>query len=147
MGRRLARFVGLCGLALSITFAGCGWGDTDELPRQALSGTVSLDGQPLALGSIQFRPSSAAEPLPVGAEIKDGTFKIPRDEGPTPGNYRVIINSSGERKPLTQAESSGEKLPGVLPDLIPEQYNSKSTLTAKVEADKPNTFDFPLKAK
>jgi hypothetical protein len=146
MGRCLARFVGFCGLALSIGFAGAGCGgSTDELPRQAVSGTVTLDGQPLALGVIQFRPASAQEPVPAGAEIKDGTFTIPRDQGPTPGNYRVFINSSGETKPLTPAETSGEKMPGIMPDLIPAKYNSKSTLTAKVEADKTNTFDFPLK--
>jgi hypothetical protein len=143
MGRCLARFVGFSGLALSIACAGCGGGD--ELPRQAVSGTVTLDGQPLAQGVIQFRPSSSQEPVPAGAEIKDGTFTIPRDQGPTPGNYRVFINSSGETKPLTPAETSGEKMPGIMPDLIPAKYNSKSTLTAKVEADKTNTFDFPLK--
>jgi hypothetical protein len=143
MGRCLARFVGISGLALSIACAGCGGGD--ELPRQAVSGTVTLDGQPLTQGIIQFRPSSAQEPVPAGAEIKDGTFRIPRDEGPTPGNYRVFINSSGEKKPLTTAETSGEKLPGIAPDLIPAKYNSASILTAKVEADKPNAFEFPLK--
>jgi hypothetical protein len=144
MGRCLTRFVGFCGLGLSIGFAGCG-GSADDLPRQAVSGTVTLDGKPLELGVIQFRPASAQEPLPAGAEIKDGMFSIPRVEGPTPGNYRVFINSSGPKKALTAAETSGEKLPGIQPDLIPAKYNSNSTLTAKVEADKPNTFEFALK--
>jgi hypothetical protein len=99
----------------------------------------------LRLGVIQFRPASAQEPVPAGAKIEDGMFSIPRNEGPTPGNYRVFINSSGPKKSLTAAETSGEKLPGVLPDLIPAKYNSNSTLTAKVEADKPNTFEFALK--
>jgi hypothetical protein len=143
MRRCLARFVGFSGLTLSLACAGCGAGD--ELPRQAVSGTVTLNGQPLELGIIQFRPSSAVEPVPAGAEIKGGAFTIPRDEGPTPGNYRVFINSSGPKKALTKAETSGEKMPGILPDLIPAKYNSESTLTAKVAADKPNTYDFSLK--
>jgi hypothetical protein len=143
MGRYSVPFVGFCGLALSVLVTGCG-GTSDELPRQAISGTVTLDGKPLELGIIQFRPASSSEPVPAGAEIKDGTFSIPRDQGPTPGNYRVVINSSGPRKEATQAEASGEKVPKTLPDLIPIQYNVKSTLTAKVEADKTNTFDFPL---
>jgi hypothetical protein len=145
MGRSLIRWVWFPGLALGLSLAGCGRGD--NLPRQALSGTVTLDGQPLALGVIQFQPSSPAEPLPAGAEIKDGKFRIPREDGPTPGNYRVFINSSGPKRELTKAESSGEKMPGLAPELIPEQYNTKSNLTAKVEADKDNTFEFALKSK
>jgi hypothetical protein len=141
---RFTRLVGFICLVLCPALGGCGGAD-DDLPRQALSGTVTLDGQPLELGIIQFQPSSAQEPLPAGAEIKDGTFTIARDEGPTPGNYRVFITSSGGKKPPTPAGTSGEKMPGIMPDLIPAKYNSNSTLTVKVEADKPNTFDFPLK--
>jgi hypothetical protein len=33
---------------------------------------------------------------------------------------------------------------GPSPELIPKKYNSQTTLTAKVEAGKTNTFDFPL---
>jgi hypothetical protein len=138
------RLAGICCLVLCPALGGCG-GAVDDLPRQKISGAVTLDGQPLELGVIQFRPTSAQETVPAGAEIKGGKFTIPRDQGLTPGNYRVIINSSGPRKALTQAETTGEKAPKLMPDLIPEQYNNKSTLTAKVEADKDNTFDFPLK--
>jgi hypothetical protein len=145
MRRCLARLTGLSGLALSLACAGCGGGD--ELPRQSVSGTVTLDGEPLALGVIQFLPASAAEPTSAGAQIKDGSFAIPRDDGPTPGNYKVIINSSGDQRQLTAAESSGEKAPKLAAELIPPQYNDKSILSAKVEADKANSFDFPLKKK
>jgi hypothetical protein len=34
-----------------------------------------------------------------------------------------------------------------MPDLIPEKYNARSTLTAKVEPGKPNTFEFALTKK
>ena len=148
MRRYFARFAVCFGLILSGSLAGCGSGD--ELPREAISGTVSLDGQPLATGVIQFRPASQAEPVPAGAHIKDGAFNIPRAEGLTPGNYRVIINAAGDARTLTAAESSGEKAikrGGLAPELIPSQYNNNSTLTAKVEAGKPNTFEFTLSSK
>jgi hypothetical protein len=143
---RLTRLVGFSCLVLCPALGGCGGGD--DLPRQALSGTVTLNGQLLEQGIIQFEPSSEQEPVPAGALIKDGTFTIPRDEGPTPGNYRVFITSSGGKSPPpTPAEGNRQKMPGIMPDLIPPRYNTESTLTAKVEADKPNTFDFALTKK
>jgi hypothetical protein len=148
MRRYFVRFAACSGLVLCGALAGCG--ASDELPREALSGTVSLDGQPLATGVIQFRPTSASEPVPAGAHIKDGAFNIPRSEGLTPGNYRVIINAAGEARTLTAAESSGEKAikrGGLAPELIPPQYNNKSILTAKVEAGKDNEFEFALSSK
>jgi hypothetical protein len=144
---RLTRLVGSFCLTLCLELVGCG--DVgDGLPRQPLSGTVTLNGQPLERGIIQFQPASDQEPAPAGAEIKDGAYTVPRDQGVTPGNYRVFITSSGPMKPtLTPAETSGEKMPKVMPDLIPQEYNLKTTLTAKVEAGKDNKFNFDLKKK
>jgi hypothetical protein len=145
---RFTRLAGFSCLVLCLALGGCG-APSDDLPRQALSGTVTLNGQPLEVGIIQFQPASDQEPVPAGAEIKDGAYKVPRDQGVTPGNYRVFITSSGSKNQpaLTPAESSGEKMPKVMPDLIPEEYNLKTTLTAKVEAGKDNKFDFDLKRK
>jgi hypothetical protein len=142
----------LCGLVVSAGFIGCGGGG-DDLPRQQVSGSVTLGGQPLALGRIQFEPASPEAKAPAGAEIKDGAYSIPRDQGPTPGDYRVMITSSGTAASGVDTSPGAEppagskaKMPkiGPSPELIPKQYNSKTTLTAKVEAGKTNTFDFPL---
>jgi hypothetical protein len=142
----------LCGLVASAALAGCG-GAADNLPRQAVSGSVTFGGQPLALGRIQFEPSSAEAKAPAGGEIKDGTFSIPRDEGPTPGDYKVMITSSGASASTTRTAPGAEppagskaKMPtiGPSPELIPKKYNSQTTLTARVEVGKSNTFEFPL---
>jgi hypothetical protein len=152
MELRFARLMTLWGLVVSAGFAGCS-GGADDLPRQAVSGTVTLGGRPLAQGRIQFEPSSPEAMTPAGGEIKDGAFTIPRDQGPTPGDYRVMITSSGSRTSEVDTSPGAEpppgskaKLPdiGPSPELVPRQYNSKTTLTAKVEAGKTNTFDFPL---
>jgi hypothetical protein len=114
----------------------------------AVSGTVTLGGEPLAQWRIQFEPASAEAKITAGGEITDGRFAISRDEGPTPGDYRIMLTSSVPRSP------GGDKSPGAegkgnlqapAVELIPKEYNSKTTLTAKVEASKSNTFDFPLK--
>jgi hypothetical protein len=132
-----------------LSFAGCGQ-QTDGPLREAVSGSVSLDGQPLPDGLIQLIPTSAREGTVSGAVVKDGKFSIERQKGLAPGEYRVVINSGGRGgdvpKPLEEA-------PGLLDasntpkDLIPPQYNTNSTLKAEVKASAPNTFDFSLKTK
>jgi hypothetical protein len=150
---RFARLMTLCGLAVSAGFVGCSGGADDNLPRQAVSGTVTFGGQPLTQGRIQFEPSSPEAKTPAGGEIKDGAFTIPRDQGPTPGDYRVMITSSAAGTSGVDTSPGAEPPPGSKakmpkigpsPELIPKQYNSKTTLTAKVEAGKTNTFDFTL---
>ena len=154
MELRFARLMTMLGgLVVSAGFVGCS-GGSDDLPRQPVSGTVTLGGQPLAQGRIQFEPASPEAKAASGGEIKDGAFSIPRDQGPTPGDYRVMITSSGASTSSGVDTSPGAepppgskaKMPKIRPspELIPKQYNSKTTLTAKVEAGKTNTFDFPL---
>jgi hypothetical protein len=146
---RFARFIGFVGLIVGtgcVSF-GCG-GATDDLPRVAVSGTVTFGGEPLAQGRIQFEPASAEAKITAGGEITDGRFAISRDQGPTPGDYRIMITSSAPRSPggdkSPGAESKG-KMQAPAVELIPKEYNSKTQLTAKVEAGKSNAFDFPLK--
>jgi hypothetical protein len=152
---RFARLIGLLGLCAGAGFVGCSAGG-DDLPRQAVSGTITFGGEPLAQGRIHFEPASPEAKVQAGAEIKDGSYKIPRHEGPTPGEYRVMISSSGTRKEEVETSPGAEPAPGKKkrvkiptigpsPELIPKEYNSKTTLTAKVEAGKTNAFDFPLR--
>lgn len=154
MQSRFARTLGLWGLVAGIGLAGCGGGD--ELPRQAVSGSVTLGGQPLPQGRIEFVPNSPEAKTPAGGEIHAGAFKIPRHEGPTPGDYKVMITASGalpegvDTSPGAEPpKGSKAKMPriGPAPELVPKEYNSKTTLTAKVEAGKTNAFEFTLNAK
>jgi hypothetical protein len=144
--RHLKRLAGPAWLALVATIAGCGGGESDGLPRQAVWGKVSLDGQPLAHGRIEFHPASPEAKVSAAGAIQDGAYSIPRDQGPTPGDYRVMISSAGT-KPGADAAPGAEdvKAPPAAPELVPKQYNSKTTLTAKVEADNSKSFDFDLK--
>ncbi len=85
-----------------------------------------------------------------------------RSDGLVPGNYRVTIikvegPDGGASKPEVASVPKGStrllkvekgKSPfGFARQLIPEQYNAKSTLTAKVEEGGANAFDFPLSSK
>src|SRR5207248_8916889 len=60
-GRHHGRcFLALWFLAMVWVAPGCS-GSGDDLPREAVSGTVKLDGQPLAGGVIRFTPGSPTD--------------------------------------------------------------------------------------
>lgn len=146
--RRGCRF-GLA-IPLMIGIVGCGGAAHDDLPRRAISGTVTFDGQPLKTGFIQFHPATATEGMAAGGEIIDGRFDIPRDKGPVPGSYKVQINSLDEVPPPAV---DADQMPGEIqiPDRrtvssrpIPPRYNAHTELTAVVSPDKENTYKFDL---
>ncbi|MBX6313500.1 MAG: hypothetical protein IRY99_11375 [Isosphaeraceae bacterium] len=132
----------LLALVAVMALEGCGGGD--ELPRQEVSGTVTLNGQPLEDGSIQFQPAGTGQGAAVsgGSMITNGRYRIRRDQGLVPGTYKVMIFSHGETS--GDASEPGAQT-GPPPELIPAQYNAATTLTAEVTTDKPNVFNFDLK--
>jgi hypothetical protein len=118
----------------------------DQLPRKAVSGTVTFDGQPLSEGKIQFEPVKGAQgktTIAVG-DIIDGKYSINATIGPVAGTYKVIISSQPLVK-ITPGESPGP-VPKMPPEKIPSQFNSSSTLTKEVTNDPAQTIDFDLKS-
>lgn len=142
MNRNLApHHLGLA-LALLAMLVGCGPGDSRQ--RQAVSGTVTLDGNPLASGNIEFDPL-AEDGLSSGANLRAGQFEIPAANGLPAGEYRVRIYASTEDPaPLTPEEAAMPELhrPGI--SLIPQRYNQATELRARVSLDAANHFEFPL---
>src|SRR5688572_4368368 len=71
--------------------------------RQEITGTVTLNGQPLDEGVIEFHPleNSSTEQLVTrsGAMITDGKYLIAEEQGLVPGKYRVVISSGDKRAP------------------------------------------------
>ena len=124
---------------------GCDDPSADGLPRHAVSGSITLDGKPLESGMISFDPDEgAATPVSGGGLVQGGQYSIGRATGLTPGVYRVSIRSGGG------TGSSVSEAPGGPPkkaakDLVPEQYNAKSTLKADLKDGGSTRFDFDLK--
>jgi hypothetical protein len=141
--RGLALMLGL----IMLPPMGCSAPVEDNLPREAISGTVMLDGQPLPKGTIQFRPASQ-EATAAGGMIDDGRFAIPRSEGLVPGKYKVQIDSREDAgAPLAGGELPGapvvsKKKPAAL---IPARFNTMTELTAEVRSGGPNDFTFDLR--
>jgi hypothetical protein len=124
-----------------IALSGCGEAG-DGLPRQGVTGTVTLDGRPLERGIIRLESTS----MMAGGEISGGRFDIPRAQGPIPGDYRVFISSTPPASSAEQLAPPGEST-SPPPDPIPARYNSASTLSAKVESGGANSFEFALKTR
>src|SRR4029079_17294443 len=70
------------GLGLLVVRAGCG------REKPTLDGTVTLDGEPLASGSVLLVKTDGGL-VREGAGIKDGAFQVKLP----PGTYRVEINA------------------------------------------------------
>jgi hypothetical protein len=119
---------------------GCSRTGRLEPPRYPVSGTVSLDGQPLSTGKIFFLTPS------------EGTIDtIPIDAGAFVGRA-----AAGERRIEISVEKDvpykGPAMPGVetpatmSAETLPAVFNAESTLKAVVTPDGPNEFAFELKS-
>jgi len=95
---RFRWIVSVC--ALAAFGPGCG-GSGDTLPRQAVTGMVTYDGQPLKEGRINFTPSdpNAKDPVFGGAPIKDGKYTIDKEVGLVPG----VLDELGDPAGANQA--------------------------------------------
>jgi len=128
-------------LGWAVLLAGC---NSDPLERQAVSGTVYFHGQPLDQGRIQFVPVEKG-PTESGATIENGKFKIPRDSGLAPGNYKVSVFSYDRKGPKVQSEEiPGDPGNTQFKERIAKKYNAQTTLTAEVKKGGSNDFEFKV---
>ena len=68
--QRFLRFLRGGMVLLLAAWFGCG--SSDGLNRQAISGIVTLDGQPISIGAILFEPATQESGTAVGATIRQG---------------------------------------------------------------------------
>lgn len=127
---------------LLISLSACGCGKTDRLKRQAISGTITLNGKPLPRGSIEFTPTTNGSPS--GASIQDGKYAVPKEKGLPPGDYIVRISASNPDEKAIEVPGESNK---ISPELIPAKYNTKSTLSFHVDEKEENIFDLNIDKK
>lgn len=109
----------LAGLVSCTLTAGC----SRDTKRGDISGTVTLDGQPIKSGLIRFVPA-AGQTASADTNIEDGKFsaKVP------PGDKTVQISASkvvGKKKVY---ETPDSPTVDIVQELIPAKYNLQSTL-------------------
>jgi acetyl esterase/lipase len=104
-----------------------------DTPRAAVSGTVTIDGEPLRWGTITFQPEGG-DSLPVAwAMVSRGKYQIPVERGAVQGTHRVVIRNLGDVAPYPTIADAA-----VLEDSQKLRVNI---------GDAENTFDFDLTAK
>ena len=107
-----------------------GCNDGDGLRRAIVSGSVTIDGQPVVDGQIRFVPQGDTQgPLTI-EPIKDGRYRCARAGGVPVGTHRIEILAFHPDDP----EPRG---PGGTPrrQLVPAKFNRDSQLTATISAD------------
>jgi hypothetical protein len=110
--------------------------------RISVSGTVSLNGQPLTQGNVEFISQPNATPsIITGGKIKDGQFTLPAEHGLIAGQTYTV------RFRAVEEVSAGKSTGGgagqlVMKDLIPPKWGaaSKEMITAEQE----KSLDFEL---
>jgi hypothetical protein len=129
------------GLLAAIVSGGC----SDESPgRHAVSGSVKVDGAPLASGNISFQPVEG-QATSGGAVVLGGRYLVPRGGGLAEGKYRVAINAPDAN---VSSPTDASALPGEPPpkpkEHIPPQWNAASDHFIEVRKQGPFVFEFEV---
>lgn len=135
----MAKWVFSCAVALAVL---CLTGCEDTGGKVGISGAVTLQGQPLDKGTIDFFEPEAMQRT-AGAPIENGKYSLPAMKGLLPGKYRVKI-SAIEAFDISPAEyAAGKKAPPPK-ERIPAKYNVQSQEFIEVQKAGKNQFDFPI---
>ena len=138
-----------CAVAVAIlTVFGCSGVKTP--PVGQVGGIVTLDGQPLTKGQVQFLPDSSKGTkgrMAVGLIGSDGRFKLTAfkpGDGALVGFHKVVVICE-EDMPAFDPKSP----PPPPKSLIPIRYTDANTsgLTAEVKAAAKNDFTFALESR
>lgn len=103
---------------------GCG----EKSNRVTVSGNVTLDGEPIEIGTIRFVDKSGLVPSAAGP-IENGKYSVQIE----PGEKKVMIQGYKVDGYLSMVGPSGEKAPNLVP-IVPDAYNSEraSLLTTSI---------------
>jgi hypothetical protein len=130
------------GVLACLLGAGCGGKTAD---RAGVSGKVTFDGQPVAAGQVVFEPQGAGR---MGiAQIVDGAYTMPPEQGPTAGEYVVRITANRPTGAKAAAGRGSDEQVDVYEQFIPAKYNDQTELKAQVGNEAAVVQDFALTSK
>jgi hypothetical protein len=121
--------------------AGCG---DSYGGRLAVSGTVTLVGQPIKDGSINFFPQDG-QGTETGAPIINGKFQLARKDGLRPGKYLIRVTAGDGKTPAAdEGGGPGGNTNIVSVDLIPSDWAEGSQQYVEVKQGDKNEFTFAI---
>jgi hypothetical protein len=137
-------------ISLLVGLSGCGSG-----PKFVpVSGTVTLDGKPLANALVAFKPAAlpgkieAAGPGSMGVTDENGRYVLKviytdgRTEGAVVGEHRVRISTTDH---VSAGGDSTDVAPRQQKERVPAKYNTNSQLTFTVPPGGTDAANFDLK--
>jgi len=127
-------WVACIGLAL-FWIIGCGPSRVPLPKKVAVKGTVNMDSNPMADGEVVFVVPGLG---PFNLPVKDGSFSGEAYVG----SNKIEVFSYREGEPLTTGKKEATKI-----NVIPDRFNSKSTLKAEVKDGDANEFRFDVTSK
>jgi len=130
------------------SLAGCGSSGPD---LGQVTGTVTLDGEPIRGGSITFTPNVKDAGASYGSIDKEGKYvlKFNRDrDGAAVGEHTVEIDppEKPSKSDIAEAKEQGKPAPEFINVKIPKKYSEPGALNATVKAG-PQVIDFKLESK
>ena len=134
------RTLGIGVLSLAV-FAAVYFWYPRQPPHPGVSGTVTLDGQPLANATMSFLPDDGQLEPAFARTDQQGKYTLQQTEtvgGATPGSYKVRITTY--EPPITESDPP---VAGA-PERVPTKYNIKTELAATIKKVENNVIDFPL---
>jgi len=123
-------------LLAACLLAGCSSKPEDMPELGQVSGTITLDGQPLEGAEITFEPQAGT--LSVGSTDETGHYELAYSKdypGAILGTHTVRISKMGEPGSPNDTENQ-----------VPAKFNAGSKLTAEVKTGE-NTVNFDLDSK
>jgi hypothetical protein len=123
-------------VVIACVFVGCAKSDL-----VAINGTVTVDGQPLATGTIQFAPIAGDFPSEA-SRITSGSFSASLHRT----KYKVEIYAPREAKIVAKLDERGPGGGPTMEETLPPRYNVQSGLTLDVSGPR-SDVQFDLKTR
>lgn len=114
------------------TLSGCG-GSGGDHPTSRITGRITIDGQPIATGSLYIYPRRPGQGEVVVVEIVDGQYVAEE----APHGY-VLVQFMATEETGRMIPGSGSEVPEIL-SIIPEQYQPGIYLS--IEGDMEHDFE------
>jgi len=95
----------ICILMTFIFLLGCG-----ENSKCTMSGSITLDGNPVKSGNISFYPLGLETNRKVATVVENGKYQIETNEGLIPGKYKIEINWTKETGKKMLSQDPGIKI-------------------------------------
>jgi hypothetical protein len=122
---------------------GCGQAGPE---RATVSGTVTLDGVPVAAGSINFIPTEGTTGPSAGGTIKDGQYHVAKVKGVIVGRNRVELRANKKTGKKVKDPMNPKALMDEIVEAFPPEYNTKSTVVKDIQSGS-NEINFDVSSK